>query len=153
MRLFALLASAALLVACAKSEQQPAADSGMAAAMMPASISVADVAGTWDVKGLNEAGDSTLATYVLTATADTTSWMAKFPDRDAIPVKIMSVSGDSIVTQMGPYESVLRKGVMVTTNAVMRLQDGKLVGNFDAHYTTTGPDSVLHGKVDATKQP
>ncbi len=153
MRRFALLTSAALLVACAKSEQQPAADSGMAAAMMPASISVADVAGTWDVKGLNEAGDSTLATYVLTATADTTSWMAKFPDRDAIPVKIMSVSGDSIVTSMGPYESVLRKGVMVTTNAVMRLQDGKLVGTFDAHYTTTGPDSVLHGKVDATKQP
>jgi hypothetical protein len=153
MRLFALLASAALLAACAKSEQQPAADSGMAAAMMPASISVADVAGTWDVKGLNEAGDSTLATYVLTATADTTSWMAKFPDRDAMPVKIMSVSGDSIVTSMGPYESVLRKGVMVTTNAVMRLQDGKLVGTFDAHYTTTGPDSVLRGKVDATKQP
>jgi hypothetical protein len=40
----------------------------------------------------------------------------------------MQTSGDSIITEMGPFESLLQKGVQVTTNSVMRLQDGKLWG-------------------------
>jgi len=86
--------------------------------------------------------DSTLVTYVLTATADTTGWSITFPNRKPIPLRIVSVAGDSIVMDGGPYESAIKKGIMVTTNTVNRLENGKLVGRTVAHYATKGPDSV-----------
>ena len=42
--------------------------------------------------------------------------------------------GDSIITDAGPYESVLRKGVQVNTRVVSRLRGDKLVGTTTAHY-------------------
>lgn len=146
MRRLALLCSAILFVACTKAENPPA-DTGMAVApepapAPPAPISLAAVAGKYDVTGKNEAGDSTLVTYVLTATADTTGWSITFPNRKPIPLRIVSVAGDSIVMDGGPYESAIKKGIMVTTNTVQRLENGKLVGRTVAHYATKGPDSV-----------
>ena len=69
-----------------------------------------------------------------------------------MPVRV-STSGDSIVTEAGPYESVLRKGTQVTTNSVLRLKDGKLVGTTVAHYKTTGADTVRMLRVEGTKNP
>jgi hypothetical protein len=43
----------------------------------------------------------------------------------------------------GPYPSVRRKGVTVSTNAVSRLQGGNLVGRSTAHYQVKTADSVL----------
>jgi hypothetical protein len=50
-----------------------------------------------------------------------------------------------VVTHAGPYESVLRPGVMVTTENVMRLVNGMLEGHTVAHYSGegVGADSVL----------
>ena len=146
MRRLALFCSAILFVACTKAESPPP-DTGMAAMPAPAPpaaapISLSEVAGKYDVVGKNEAGDSTLVTYVLTATADTTGWSITFPNRKPVPVRIVSVAGDSVVMEAGPYESAIRKGVMVTTNTVNRWENGKLVGRTVAHYATKGPDSV-----------
>ena len=148
MRRLALLCSGILFVACTKSETPPP-DTGMAAMPEPAPappavapISLSEVAGKYDVVGKNEAGDSTLVTYVLTATGDTTGWSITFPNRKPVPVRVVSVAGDSVVMEAGPYESAIRKGVMVTTNTVNRWQNGKLVGRTVAHYATKGPDSV-----------
>jgi len=157
MRRIAHLAIATFAItalACAKSGEQTA-DTGMAAAMMPAAISVADVAGTWTVTAWNERRDSVLVTSELMATADTTAWMMHLPNRNPIPVRILSVAGDSIVTESGPYESVLRKGIQVTTHSVYRLQDGKLVGTTVARYTGAGvgADSVRTIPVEGTRKP
>jgi len=94
-----------------------------------------------------------LVTYELTATADTTPWMIKFPNGTTTPARIMSVSGDSIVLDAGPYASVLRKGVQVTTHSVAHLMDGKMMGTFVAHYANAGADSVLRGRIEGTKKP
>ena len=148
MRRLALLSSAILFVACSKADNPPP-DTGMAAAPAPAPvppapapISLSAVAGKYDVSGKYEGTDSTVVKYVLTTTADTTGWSITFPNRKPVPVHIVSVAGDSIVMASGPYESAIRKGVMVTTNTVNRLQDGKLVGRTVAHYAVKGPDSV-----------
>lgn len=146
MRRLALLCSAILFVACTKSENPPP-DTGMAAApapapTAPAPISLSEVAGKYAVTGKNEAGDTTLVTYELTATADTTGWSILFPKRKPIPLRVVSVSGDSIVIAGGPYESAIYKGVMVTTNSVYRYENGKLMGRTVAHYATKGPDTV-----------
>lgn len=145
---FALLCSAVLLAACAKSENPPA-DTGMAIAppeVAPepaaAPVSLTDVAGKYAVTGRNEAGDTTLVTYELNATGDSTGWTIAFPNRKPIPIRIISVSGDSIVADAGPYASAIRSGVQVRTHTVWRLDNGKLMGRTVARYETQGADTV-----------
>ena len=97
--------------------------------------------------------DSTLLTYEMVATADPSGWTFNFPKRAPVPIRVLATEGDSIVSEAGPYESMLRKGVQVSTHSVMRLEYGKLVGTTIAHYSTTGPDSVLHLRTEGTRAP
>jgi hypothetical protein len=69
-----------------------------------------------------------------------------------MPIHVQ-VSGDSVVTMAGPYDSVRRKGLKVTTDGSFRLQDGKLVGRTTAHFKTTKADSVLTMTNEGTKAP
>jgi len=155
MRRIALLSCAAVLIGCAKSDQ-PAADTTPVApppAPPPKTIALSDVAGKWNVKGMNEAGDSTLVTYVFNATADTTGWTMTFPGRKPVPVHVVGVSGDSIMIEAGPYPSVLRKGVNVRTSGAFRLQDGKIVGMTTARYSVKTADSVRKVRTEGMKAP
>ena len=151
MRKALLLCAAVALVGCAGGEGTPAADSP-AAAVMPAPVTLADFAGSWTVQSMGEMSDSVLVTYELTATGDPAGWMMTFPGRDPIPMRV-SVDGDSVMADVGPFSSVLRPGVQVTTQSVNRLQDGMLVGTFVAHYAGAGADSVLRGRTHGTKKP
>ena len=155
MRPLALLCCALALVACSKADDTPAdtAAPAPAAPPPPAPLNLADVAGTWDVKGMNMAGDSTLITYVVKATADTTGWTITFPGRPAIPMRVTSVAGDSVTIEAGPYASALRKGMQVRTTGSMRLQGGKLMGHTTARYNTKTADSVLMLRSEGTKRP
>jgi hypothetical protein len=148
--------TALALVGCAKTDDQAATDTAAgtaAATAAPAPISLADVAGRWTVRAVPETGDTTAVVSQLNAGADTTGWTMTLSNRPPIATRVVLVSGDSIVTETGPYESVLRKGVQVRTRSVMRLRDGKLIGNTVARYTTTGPDSVLRLRTEATRTP
>ena len=130
------------------------ADTTAAPAAAPAPIALADVAGKWTVRLMPENGDTTLAKYELVATGDTSGWVLNFPKRKPIPVRVLTVAGDSIVAEAGPFESILRKGVKVTVSrSVYRLQDGKLVGATTAHYAKSGPDSVANLRFEATRAP
>ena len=152
MRRFAMLCcAAAAIVGCAKSEPEvPAASE---TPPPPPAIALADLAGKWNVTGMNEARDTTLVTYELNATADTSGWTIVFANRMTVPVRVAAVAGDSVVIAAGPYQSVLRRGVQVTTHGVLRLRDGKLVGLTVAHYQTTSPDSVRRIVAEGTRAP
>jgi hypothetical protein len=154
MRRLVAVCCAVAVVGCAKSDQG-AVDTSAAATPPPApkTIALADVAGKWNVTGKNEAGDSTLVTYTFTATGDTSGWSITFPNRRPVPVRIVAVGGDSIVIASGPYESVLRKGVQVTTTGPIRMQDGKLVGNITARYKTKRADSVRIVRTEGVRAP
>lgn len=133
---------AILLAACTGGGEQ--AESEMAdAAAMPAAISLADVAGNWDVQTLAAASDSVIVQYQLTATDNMDGWTITLPEREPMPLRVLAVEGDSIVTEVGPFPSVLREGVMVTARSVSRLQEGRMTGTVTAHYQTTGADSVV----------
>jgi hypothetical protein len=119
----------------------------------PATLSLADLAGTWNVRSTVEGDESKVVTYDIVATADRSGWSLKFPDREAIPVRVVAVEGDSVVTESGPFESQLRKGVQVSTVVVNRLKDGKLVGRTTARYQTSGADSVTHLSFEGTRAP
>ena len=158
MRTTTLLGVALLLAACAKKEDAKPAESAMAAPAMaapaptPAPFSLSDAAGTWDYVARTPAGDTVLVQAVLTATADADHWTLLFKGRKPVPLRV-TVSGDSVITAAGPYESVLRKGVMVTTDGFMHMTTGKLVGRSVAHYATKSADSVRQLKVEGTRKP
>jgi hypothetical protein len=152
---FAFFCCAAILVGCGKSEVQPARDTTAVAPATPesrAAISLADIAGKWRLRTMDEAGGNVVESE-LTATADTSGWTLTRPDRKTVPVRVVAVGGDSIVTEAGPYESALRKGVQVRARTVLRLQEGKLVGTTEVRYAMTGGDSVAHRPTEGTRAP
>jgi hypothetical protein len=97
-----------------------------------------------------ENSDSVLVTAPVVATADPSGWTITLPGRPAMPMRV-TVDGDSIIAAAGPYESVLRKGVQVTTESVLRRQDGKLVGMTIARYQGAGADSVARLRTELTR--
>jgi hypothetical protein len=147
MRRVALLVGAVLLAGCAKSETPPPAE--VAAAP---SINLADLAGTWTSVTTAQGSDSVLVTSTIVASADPAAWTITLPGRDPMPYNV-TVSGDSLITGAGPYESVLRPGVQVTTTGVLHMVNGQLTGPMVAHYTTTGADSTLNLWATATRVP
>jgi len=148
----AICCSAAVLAACAKKDNAAIDTTASSSASTttatattapaPAPVNLADFAGKWDLRSVPATGDTTPTTYVLTATSTTAGWSLKFPGRAAVPATI-TVAGDSIEIDAGPYSSVRRKGVQVTTNGGLRVQNGSLVGTTTAHYKVKSADSVL----------
>lgn len=149
MRRLALLGCALTLVGCAKREAAPAADT-MAAAPA-AMLSPADVAGNWTIKVMGQGSDSVLVTYDMMASNTAEGWTVTLPNRPAMTPKVQ-FSGDSVIIDLGPYESVLRKGVQVTTHSVARMMGGKMMGTAVAHYSA-GPDSVRMLRSEGTRKP
>lgn len=146
------LALACVLSAACAQEADEAEDSAvtedtLAVAPEPAGISLADVAGTWVVDARTETGEA-VPQFELIATADPSGWELRFPDREPIQMRVLEVAGDSIVTESGPYESILRPGVQVSTHAVYRIEGDRLVSTTVARYQTSGADSVaiVHGE-------
>ena len=138
--------------ACA--EQEPVDDTDSAAEPAPAEapaagVSLGDFAGTWEAVTYLESGDT--VSYTMTATDTEDGWIIDLPDRDPMPMRVITVAGDSVVNEVGPYESILREGVMVTVRTVSRLQDGRLVGTMEATYAGGEGETVVPGRVEGTR--
>jgi hypothetical protein len=153
----AICCCAAVLAGCAKKEAAVDTTSAMTSSsstatttMAPAPIKPADVAGVWNVRAVATSGDTTPTTYVLTATRNTSDWTLTFPGVAPTQGKV-TMDGDSIMIDRGPFVSPTRKGVKVTTRYVMRLQDGNLVGTNTAHFKVKTPDSVIVSNTVGTR--
>ena len=152
----ALTCSIALLAACTKADETPAADA-TATTMAPApaaGVSLADMAGTWNVAATPMSGaDTTPTRYTMVTTADSSGWSLTFANRpgSAIPIRVVAVDGDSVMTEAGPFESNRRAGVQVTTRTALRLEGGRVVGTTRASYATTGADTVLMLRTEGTR--
>jgi hypothetical protein len=131
MRPIAKLIPLLALAACAKAEK-PAPDAPAAAAP---TVSLQDLAGTWNMQTFRAGSDSVLVSYQLVATGTESGWSINFPGRDPVPLRVLAVAGDSVMSEAGPYESAVRSGVQVTTRSVMRRSGDKLVGTTVATYS------------------
>lgn len=110
----------------------------------------ASVAGTWDGKTMTGPKDSVVATFELKATADTTGWTLKFPGRDPYRARVVAMGGDSVVTEVGPYPSILRPGETVTVlRTAGHYKGNTMTGTFEARYAS---GRVLIGKLSATRR-
>ena len=149
MRFTALLGCVVLVAACSTKETPPA-DTTAAAA--PASVSLASRAGIWNVNVMPLDRDTVLTSYVLNTT-DTSAWSFQFTGRtDVIPMRVTGTSGDTVMTEAGPFESGIRKGQQVSIRSKSWMQDGKFMSLIDAHYEGTPADSVVRLRADGTRQ-
>jgi hypothetical protein len=148
-----VLLSMVIVLACGG---EPAAEEGGTAATAEAAAgpeeALARFAGRWRVSARDEAGGE-LPGHVVTATADTTGWSITFSDRPAIPLRIVDASGDLVVTQTDPYESVIRPGVRTTVLFVTRVSGDSTRGRLIAMYDVSGSNAILRGTTQGTRQP
>ena len=115
----------------------------------PAAPTLADFAGTWNTKSVLEGNPDTV-TSTMTGTADPASWTMTLEGRPNIALTV-SVVGDSLVGQTAEYESILRKGVMVTVRTASVMSNGTLTGNLVATYKTPTGEQVVRGTSTSTK--
>jgi len=122
-----------------------------AAAQAPAApIKLADVAGVWDAKSMVGPTDSVGVKTVLTATATDSGWTMTLTGREPVAVRVVAMGGDSIVTEAGPYPSILRAGLTVTSLRMVSHYSGdEMTGMFWAEYSSGDKAS---GKVTATRR-
>lgn len=154
MRSIVLGGALVLLAACA-GEREPAADTAAAGMDTASTTTPAMMAGRWNMETRAAGGTDTIVTrYVLTTTADTTGWSMQFEGRDdVIPVRVVMMEGDSVITEAGPYGSARRPGMQVSTRASWRMTGDRLAGTTRATYTTASGDSVVTFQSEGTRQP
>jgi hypothetical protein len=145
MRLAAALLTLTLVAACAPKEEAPETPAP------PAGPTLADFAGTWQVASVLEGTPDTVRS-TMTGTADAASWTMSLEGRPNIPVTV-SVVGDSLIGQSAEYESVLRKGVMVTVRTASVMSGGMLSGNLTATYKTPTGEQIVKGTMTGSKMP
>ncbi len=152
MRLTALIACALVVAGCSKEEAAPVDTTAAVVAAPASTMSLESVSGVWNVSMMPEGRDTVLTSYVLNTT-DTAAWMFQFPNRPPLAMRVTGTSGDSLMTEAGPFESGITPGLQVKkTTSTVWLQDGKLVGRTRVSYDRTGPDSVVNLRMSATRQ-
>ena len=103
---------------------------------------------SWETKTMAGPKDSVVTTSVLEATADGKGWVLKLANRDPVPVRVIVTGGDSMVTEAGPFPSVLRPGQTVTKlRTIEHFKGNQMTGTLEAHYSS---GDVFHGKVVGT---
>jgi len=150
--LSAMLACCAVLVSCSD-ETSPRRDQGDTTTIgAQGGPTLERFAGTWQVS-VWDAGGNPIPGHTITATANTAGWSQSFPERSDIAVRVLDASGDLVVFEAGPYESVLRPGVRVTALYVTRIEGDRSRGHLIAWYDA--PDEaipVLRGRTEGVRQ-
>ncbi len=143
----------AALTACGGTKEA-ATDSAAAAPVAsaepaaPAAKTVADFAGTWQMTSNVQGAAKPVSSTLVSGTGN--SWTLTLEGRPAMQVQ-MSMSGDSLITQSPEYESVLRKGVKVTTRTAVVMSGETITGNMEAVYRTPKGEERVPGTITGTR--
>jgi hypothetical protein len=144
--LFAVL----FLLGCAQETTEEATDEAADTTAVEG-ISIADLAGTWNMTTTStDPGDTLVNQYQIVI--DEASWTMNFPDRDPVSATAV-VDGDNIITDSEPFESVRMPGTMVTTHTVFRMEGDRLVGDVTATWQMAAGDSVGQLRTEGTRAP
>jgi hypothetical protein len=160
MRSRIVLCSLLVLAGCAKADKKTGGtggtETGMAgaadtAAATSPTASLTEVAGKWQTVAIDEAGD-TIGMAEMQATADTSGWTLTFPKQKPIPLQVVAVGGDSVVTA-AHYHTFDNKKAQIQSRAVNRFQGDKMTGTLEAHILVGGTDSLIHARIEGTRAP
>lgn len=111
-------------------------------------LKLSDLAGVWHVQTMIGPSDSVVASLELTETASAQGWSMVLADHPRVPVRVLTVGGDSVVWEAGPYPSTRRVGQSVVLRTVGHYKGDEMRGSFEATYSGTGKVS---GKVSGER--
>ena len=105
--------------------------------------------GKWNGRAMVGANDSVVIVFALTIAADGKSATMGFFNQAPVPARILAVGGDSMVTEAGPYPSVLRPWESVTSlRSVAHFKRDRMWGTFEAVYAQ---GETAQGRIEATR--
>lgn len=149
MRRHFLLAAVPLILACAKGETPPPADS---MAMAPAALTEADVAGTWTGTAMMEGTDSVFAHWTNICGAGTCRFTTTETPKDTI-AQTYVLEADSMRGTSAAYASPEMKGAMVMDSWVARLVGGQVTGTGMLKLAEKPDSVVMRYRFTGTKAP
>ena len=120
-----------------------------ATAATAAAKTPADFAGTWQMTA-NLTGAAKPVPGTLVGTPDG-KFTLSLEGRPNI-AETTSMSGDSLVNVSAEYESVLRKGVMVTVRTATVMSGDSMMGSMVATYKTPKGQEVVPGTFNGTRK-
>ena len=135
------------LIACAKGETPPA-DS---AAMAPAALTEADVAGNWAGNLMAEGSDSVIATWSDSCGSGTCRLVISLAPTDT-QVNTYTISGDSLIYSGGPAKDAAT-GAMVTDAGVARITGNQISGSGMTRLADKPDTLTLRDRFTGKKQP
>ncbi len=140
---------ALLLFACAKEGAETTDEMADTSAMTePAGMSMASLAGTWNMRVMTMDSDSTVTENQLVFSDSGVTMLRE--GQEPVPVTAQ-FEGGTMTADAGPFPSSLRES-MVTIHGTYRMEGDMLVGDITAHYPS-GPDSVLQLRTEGTRTP
>lgn len=139
--------TAALILTSTAAAQQGAKQAGAPAKSSTQPIAWADLTGDWVGKAWRGTSDSLLTEVTTRFGADQKVWII-FPNREPEAARVVSMAGDSITVEVGPYNSVTRAGHTVTTRMTSHVANHKMWGTlsakFDDGQSITGRTESVH---------
>ena len=78
--------------------------------------------------------DSVIATTSAVITADG-KITAMLQNRPVMQGRVIAAGGDSVTYEVGPYESILKKGLQATTRQTLHFSGNSYTGTFEAKYS------------------
>ena len=113
------------------------------------SIKLSDIAGEWHEQTMVGPKDSVVLTIAINATASGKGWTMTCAKAKPVAVRVVTVGGDSVVTEAGPYPSCLRAGQTVTAlHTTAHYKGNEMWGTFEATYST---GDKISGKVSGKR--
>jgi hypothetical protein len=147
-RMLGLIVAAFLVSSCTPADdtaEELPVDTA-AAATAPAA---ADADGMWDMRAVPVSGSDTTPTIFQLQVAGGV-WTLMLPNREPIVAQVVA-DADSFMVDAGPYQSVRRQGVTVSTHSVYRVSGDQMTGSTVARYQNAGADSVLQLRTTGTR--
>ena len=143
--------AALLLLGCAEEATEESTEEAADTTAAVEGISLADLAGTWNMRTTStDPADTLVNEYQIVV--DDASWTMLFPGRDPVSATAV-VDGDNVVTDSDPFESVRNPGTMVTTHTVFHMEGDRLVGDVTATWQNAAGDSVGQLQTEGTRAP
>ena len=111
----------------------------------------AAIAGIWSFENSvkNTAGQDTVVTSELSISADAKTWVTHLAGRDPVKTRVVSMAGDSAVTESGPFPSIARPGQTVTTRETFHFKGDAAWGTSEAQYSN---GEVVKGTIKGSRK-
>jgi len=142
------LTATAAMVAAQQPKPKPV---GAQPAHHAANVKPVAIAGIWTFENhvKNAAGQDTVVTDELSISADAKTWVTHLAGREPVPTRVISMAGDSAVTESGPFASVARPGQKVTTRETFHFKGDQAWGTIEARYSN---HEVVKGTIKGTRK-